>query len=154
MKKFPIIAFVTLFLLSATQVNAQLKEFGNVYYSVKTGDTWGGLIKMNAKVKLEKPDKGEISPITLTLIENQTYKYVNCQFEAKTADGKSFHKLMPVGPGMPGSDWKSPSGATKITWVYLNKSIHEIHASAPKPFDIELQFEDGSAIKYYISPAY
>ena len=136
MKKFILTAVVSLFLFASIQVNAQLKEFGNVYYSVKNGDTWSGLTKLNATVKLEKPDKGEISPILIT-------------FEAKTADGKAFHKIVYNDP-----IWTGPSGSTKINWVFLNNSIHEIHASVPKPFDIELQFADGSAIKYYISPAY
>jgi hypothetical protein len=155
MKKIILTAIVAFSLCAAITANAQLKEFGNVYYSVKNGDAWSGLIKMKATVKLEKPDKGDISPILLTLIENnQKYSTLTCQFEAKTADGKAFHKI--IGGGIAYGDpvWTSPTGSTKITWVYLNKSIHEIHAGAPKPFDLELQFEDGSAVKYFISPAY
>lgn len=152
---FRVSFFLLLITLCVSDLSAQAKEYGNVYYSIKNGDTWSGLTKMNAKAFLEKSGKGFDYPVTVRLIDKGTnYYYVNCKFEAKTADGKSFHKLESQGPGMGSSEWMSPSGSTEINWVYLNKSIHEIYDSEIKPFDLELHFEDGSAVKYFFSPSY
>ena len=146
------LSFLTLFVLAGF---GQDKSYGNVYYSVKNGDTWGGLTKMaSAKATLEKYDKGE-APIVLTLNDGKGNNYFFASsFEAKTADGKAFHKVIGGGIAYPDPKWTAPSGNTEISWVYFNKNIYEIFMGDPKPFDVELQFADGSAIKYFISPSY
>ena len=143
-----------LLLIVLTSIGQYRKEYGNVYYSVKDGDSWGGLIKMpNTKAVLDCPEKGEETVLSLSDGKSVSYAFA-CIFEAKTGDGKYFHKLLSGGMMWPNPEWTSPTGNTEITWVYFNKNAYEIFNGDPKPFDVELQFADGSAVKYFISPSY
>lgn len=107
----------------------------------------------NTKAVLDCPEKGQET--ILGLSDGKSISYVlACIYEAKTGDGRSFHKLLSGGVAWPNPKWVSPTGNTEITWIYFNKNASEIFSNDPKPFDVELQFADGSAVKYFISPAY
>ena len=147
-----LLIFSFLFIFSFAGM-AQDRDYGTVYYSVKNGDTWGGLIKMpSARASLSVPHKGKETILSFSDGDND---YIfGCYFEAKTADGRAFHKVIEGGIAFPVAKWVSPSGNQEISWVYFNKDVYEIVSGDPKPFDVEIQFGDGSAIKYFISPSY
>ncbi len=152
-------SFQTLVILSFTfltilSTEAQTKKYGTIYSSEKTGDSWGGTKKTNLVATLERNEKGE-GPVSITLLtgNSENYKYnLTADFEAMTGEGKAFHRVL-VGAAMYADpNWTSHTGSSEVNWVYLNKSIREILAEKEVlPFDIEIQFADGSAVKYLIS---
>ena len=97
-------AFLNLFVLVG--FGQYQKSYGNVYYSVKNGDSWGGLIKMpNTTAVLDCPEKGQET--VLGINDGKSVQYVlACIFEAKTGDGKYFHKLLSGGMAWPNPKWK------------------------------------------------
>jgi len=126
--------------------SAQGKTYGQVYYSVKNGDAWGGLIKTTFGVTITSIDEG-FYQLVMTGTENT----VTIKFEATTSEGRAFHAVSKAHP----IKWKGPEGQTTIAWVYANKNIADIFNSATlKPWDLEIQFSEGPAVKYYMSPKY
>ncbi len=130
---------------------AQDKNYSNVYIEKKVDGTWSGTTKTTFTATLGKHDKGDRTPIYLSLKKaNADVYYFYAEYEAQTPEKKAFHKFF----GGVGSKpfWESPTGSTDIDWVYFNKDVYDIWAGDPKPFHVEIEFADGSAVKYYISP--
>jgi len=146
------ILFLLVFFTAFSTV-AQEKRYKTVYKSEKTGDSWGGTKKTTFSASIERNEKGE-GPVSISILSGNstTVKYnLTCDFEAMTGEGKAFHRVID-GPVYGAPNWTSHTGSTDVNWVYLNKSIREILAEPEYlPFDVEVQFGDGSAVKYLIS---
>jgi len=124
---------------------SQTKTYGQVYYSVKNGNDWGGLIKTSFGVSLTNPEEG-LYQISMSGTSN----IITVKYEAMNSEGRAFHTISKLY----NISWKGPAGQTEINWVFLNKDIAEIFTNGVKPWDLELQFSDGSAVKYYMSQKY
>jgi hypothetical protein len=147
--------FLSIFFGAIVFINnalAQEKSYSTVYQETKTDDSWSGTKKTSYSARLSKPDKGETSPLMLVVDRpNEESFFIIVKYETDTSDGKAFHKVM-SGPAWGQPKWTSPSGNTDINWVYFNKNAYDIWAGESKPFDVQIEFADGSAVKYYISP--
>jgi len=124
--------------------------FKNVYHETKTDGSWSGTKKTRFTANVSELSKG--GPYSLTMKDQSgsvSYRVV-VNYQTESSDGRAFHQV--VGGVWGESNWTSPSGDTSINWVFMNKDISKVLEDDPKPFDIEIQFGDGSAVKYYISP--
>ncbi|MCP4456814.1 MAG: hypothetical protein GY816_02115 [Cytophagales bacterium] len=67
-----------------------------------------------------------------------------------TGEGKASHRVIVSAAMYADPNWTSHPCSSEVNWVYLNKSIREIMADKEYlPFDIEVQFADGSVVKYF-----
>jgi len=124
------------------------KKYSTVYVSVKEADSFSGLKKSQFSVTITDQEMANIFVIAMT--NNTTTYYLPLKFEAMAGEGKAFHKVVTTDPFS--YTWTGPSGQTEINWVYVNASIKDIYNGDTAPFDFEIQFEGGSAVKYYVSP--
>lgn len=138
--------FTFLLVLSVAHTSlGQAKTYGQVYYSVKNGNDWGGLIKTAYAVSLTNSEEG-LYQLTMSGTDNT----MTIKFEAMNSEGRAFHAVSKLHK----ISWKGPAGQTEINWVFLNKNVAEIFTNGMKPWDLELQFADGTAVKYYMSQKY
>jgi len=120
--------------------------FGTVYVSeLQSDDSWSDLKKTSYSLSLKRvPMDGSYSYMAVMDVGNEEYS-MSLSYQTQTGDDKAFHE---VGSG---AHWPSKSGATRILGVLAHKNIEEIYADGNKPFDLEIKYLDGSAVKYYFS---
>ncbi len=145
---YKLIFVVTLVIITVLSTQAQ-KTYSTVYIAAKEGDGWGGLKKTKFEVKLTDVEMAGIYVITMSDGTDTNYA-LPLKFEAMAGEGKAFHTIVTTDPFS--YEWTGPSGETTINWVYVNVSIKDIYDGDTAPFDFEIQFEGGSAVKYYVSP--
>ena len=144
-----VIVIIVLLFISVYSAQAQ-KTFSKVYISTKEGDGWSGLKKSAFGISVTDVEMAGIYVITMTEKSSGSTNVIPIKFEAMAGEGKAFHKIVTTDPFS--YDWTGPSGETKINWVYVNANIKDIYDASAAPFDFEIQFEGGTAAKYYVSP--
>lgn len=143
-----ILLVVALFVSTVTITQAQ-KQYSTVYISSKEGDGWSGLKKSQFSVTITDGGMADIFVIAMANKTGSSTYYLPLKFEAMAGEGKAFHKVVTTDPFS--YSWTGPDGETEINWVYTTKSIKDIYDGDTGPFDFEVQFEGGSATKYYVS---
>lgn len=141
---------LVLALLVTTTIIAQAqKKYNTVYISSKEGDGWSGLKKSQFSVTITDGEMANIFVIALANKNGSSTYYLPIKFEAMAGEGKAFHKVVTTDPFS--YTWTGPEGESEINWVYVTKSIEDIYTGDTAPFDFEVQFDGGSAAKYYVS---
>jgi hypothetical protein len=134
--------------LSFTSVaQGQALNFGTVYTSEKmSGGDWSDLKKTNHRMTFRQATP-QVYTIEMQLGGNETYG-ISLAYETQTSEDRAYHYVQ-EGP-LP-LYWPSTTGATTVFGVLTHKPLPEIYADGELPFDIELEYNDGSRLRFYFS---